>query len=66
MFPSHPATALAVLELPEALGLTTGEPIGGFLYDSYGFLFPFAVFSGALLIFVLVLLFFLSGLQSID
>ncbi|XP_062510443.1 MFS-type transporter SLC18B1-like [Corticium candelabrum] len=53
MFPSHPATALAVLELPEALGLTTGELIGGFLYGSYGFLFPFAVFGGALLIFIL-------------
>ncbi|XP_062510523.1 MFS-type transporter SLC18B1-like [Corticium candelabrum] len=65
MFPSHTATAWAVLELPEALGFMAGEPIGGFLYDSHGFLFPFVIFGGVLLIFIPVLLFFLSSIQSL-
>ncbi|XP_062520892.1 MFS-type transporter SLC18B1-like [Corticium candelabrum] len=58
MFSSRIATIWAVVALSLSLGYITGTPLGGFLYDSEGFFFPFVIIGSVLLLFVPLLLIF--------
>lgn len=43
MFPARTATVWSVFEVAAGLGTIAGPPLGGFLYDTHGFLIPFVV-----------------------
>uniref|UniRef100_A0ABM5G4Q5 MFS-type transporter SLC18B1 isoform X1 n=2 Tax=Pogona vitticeps TaxID=103695 RepID=A0ABM5G4Q5_9SAUR len=51
-FPNNIATVLGSLEIFTGLGLVLGPPIGGFLYQSFGYEVPFLVLGCAVLILV--------------
>ncbi|XP_052437138.1 MFS-type transporter SLC18B1 isoform X2 [Carassius gibelio] len=48
VFPEHIATVLGFMEIFTGLGLILGPPLGGWLYQSFGYEIPF-VFTGCLL-----------------
>ncbi|XP_051725099.1 MFS-type transporter SLC18B1 isoform X2 [Ctenopharyngodon idella] len=48
MFPDNIATVLGFMEIFTGLGLILGPPLGGWLYQSFGYKIPF-VFTGCLL-----------------
>ncbi|XP_062520796.1 MFS-type transporter SLC18B1-like [Corticium candelabrum] len=66
MFPSHVAVVWAVVEFALGLGFITSAPLGGWLYDTKGFFFPFVVIGGALLLFIPLLLVFRSDTHFIS
>ncbi|XP_069034807.1 MFS-type transporter SLC18B1 isoform X2 [Lepisosteus oculatus] len=51
-FPNNIATVLGSLEIFTGLGLVLGPPIGGFLYQSFGYKIPFIGVGGILLVMV--------------
>lgn len=51
-FPNNIATVLGSLEIFTGLGLVLGPPIGGFLYQSFGYEIPFMVLGCVVLIMV--------------
>ncbi|XP_051881079.1 MFS-type transporter SLC18B1 [Pristis pectinata] len=53
-FPNNVATVLGSLEIFTGLGLTLGPPIGGYLYESFGYQIPF-VLLGCVVLFMVPL-----------
>ncbi|XP_048346422.1 MFS-type transporter SLC18B1 isoform X2 [Sphaerodactylus townsendi] len=51
-FPKNVATVIGSLEIFTGLGLVLGPPIGGFLYQSFGYEIPFIVLGCVVLIMV--------------
>ncbi|XP_019393613.1 PREDICTED: MFS-type transporter SLC18B1 isoform X1 [Crocodylus porosus] len=51
-FPNNIATVLGSLEIFSGLGLVLGPPLGGFLYQSFGYEMPFIVLGCVVLILV--------------
>ncbi|XP_054836797.1 MFS-type transporter SLC18B1 isoform X2 [Eublepharis macularius] len=51
-FPNNIATVLGSLEIFTGLGLVLGPPIGGFLYQSFGYEIPFIVLGSVVIIMV--------------
>ncbi|XP_060095508.1 MFS-type transporter SLC18B1 isoform X1 [Heteronotia binoei] len=51
-FPNNIATVLGSLEIFTGLGLVLGPPLGGFLYQSFGYEIPFIVLGCVVLIMV--------------
>ncbi|XP_008527645.1 MFS-type transporter SLC18B1 isoform X2 [Equus przewalskii] len=51
-FPNHVATVMGSLEIFSGLGLVLGPPLGGFLYQSFGYEMPFIFLGCALLLMV--------------
>ncbi|XP_078503168.1 MFS-type transporter SLC18B1-like [Lissotriton helveticus] len=49
-FPNHIATVLGTLEIFTGLGLVLGPPIGGFLYQTFGYEVPFIAVGSVLLL----------------
>ncbi|XP_062502533.1 MFS-type transporter SLC18B1-like [Corticium candelabrum] len=52
MFPTRIATAWSVISLTLGLGFLTSSPLGGLLYDSEGFAFPYVVFGSILFLLI--------------
>ena len=50
MFPSRIATVWAIFEMSAGLGVTAGPPLGGLVYDTYGFLVPFLLVGTMILV----------------
>ncbi|XP_054578062.1 MFS-type transporter SLC18B1 isoform X2 [Eptesicus fuscus] len=51
-FPNHVATVLGSLEIFSGLGLVLGPPLGGFLYQSFGYEVPFILLGCIILLMV--------------
>uniref|UniRef100_A0A8C4RNC0 Solute carrier family 18 member B1 n=1 Tax=Erpetoichthys calabaricus TaxID=27687 RepID=A0A8C4RNC0_ERPCA len=51
-FPNNIATVLGILEIFTGLGLVLGPPLGGFLYQSFGYEIPFIVLGFVLILMV--------------
>ncbi|XP_027489832.1 MFS-type transporter SLC18B1 isoform X1 [Corapipo altera] len=51
-FPTNIATVLGSLEIFSGLGLVLGPPLGGFLYQSFGYEVPFITLGCIVLVFV--------------
>ncbi|XP_066470820.1 MFS-type transporter SLC18B1 isoform X2 [Tiliqua scincoides] len=64
-FPNNIATVLGSLEIFTGLGLVLGPPIGGFLYQNYGYEIPFIVLGCVVLVMVPLNIFFLPKYDSI-
>ncbi|XP_062502534.1 MFS-type transporter SLC18B1-like [Corticium candelabrum] len=60
MFPTRIATAWSVVSLTLGLGFLTSPPLGGLLYDSEGFAFPYVVFGSLLFLLIPFFLIFPS------
>ncbi|NWY63098.1 S18B1 protein, partial [Chionis minor] len=64
-FPNNIATVLGSLEIFTGLGLVLGPPIGGFLYQSFGYEVPFIALGCIVLILVPVNMYLLPKYDSI-
>ncbi|XP_070538711.1 MFS-type transporter SLC18B1-like [Ptychodera flava] len=64
-FPTGVATASGTVELFNGLGFIIGPPLGGALYDAAGYMLPFMVLGGIMLIFTVVN-YFLLPIQEKD
>ncbi|XP_077987629.1 MFS-type transporter SLC18B1-like [Glandiceps talaboti] len=64
-FPEGVATALGTVELFNGLGFIIGPPLGGALYDAAGYMLPFLVLGGIMVIFC-ILNYFLLPIQEKD
>ncbi|NWI58719.1 S18B1 protein, partial [Calyptomena viridis] len=64
-FPSSIATVLGSLEIFTGLGLVLGPPLGGFLYQSFGYEVPFIILGCIVLVFVPVNIYILPKYDSI-
>ncbi|XP_072355858.1 MFS-type transporter SLC18B1 isoform X2 [Scyliorhinus torazame] len=51
-FPNNVATIMGLLEIFSGLGLILGPPIGGFLYQSFGYEVPFFILGSIVLLMV--------------
>ena len=60
IFPTRIATAWSVLAFTLGLGFVTGSPLGGLLYDSEGFTFPFVVVGSVFFLLIPILIIFPS------
>ncbi|NXS08226.1 S18B1 protein, partial [Neodrepanis coruscans] len=65
-FPSNIATVLGSLEIFSGLGLVLGPPLGGFLYQSFGYEVPFITLGCLLLVFVPVNMCILPKYDSVS
>jgi MFS family permease len=52
LYPSHTGTVVGLLEVGSGLGFVAGPPLGGILYNYGGFILPFVVTGGCVLLFV--------------
>ncbi|XP_069829811.1 MFS-type transporter SLC18B1 [Dendropsophus ebraccatus] len=64
-FPNNIATAMGFLEIFTGLGLVLGPPVGGFLYQSFGYEIPFITLGGVVLLMVPLNIFILPKYDSI-
>ncbi|KAM4694615.1 MFS-type transporter SLC18B1 [Discoglossus pictus] len=64
-FPKNIATALGSLEIFSGLGLVLGPPIGGFLYQSFGYEIPFIAVGCIVLLMVPLNMFILPRYDSV-
>ncbi|XP_062981780.1 MFS-type transporter SLC18B1 [Elgaria multicarinata webbii] len=63
-FPNNIATVLGSLEIFTGLGLVLGPPIGGFLYQSFGYEVPFIVLGCVVLLLVPLNMYLLPNYDS--
>ncbi|KAM8790324.1 MFS-type transporter SLC18B1 isoform 4-T4 [Rhynchonycteris naso] len=63
-FPNNVATVLGSLEIFSGLGLVLGPPLGGFLYQSFGYEFPFIFLGCIILLMVPLNLYILPNFES--
>ncbi|XP_066229294.1 MFS-type transporter SLC18B1 isoform X3 [Saccopteryx leptura] len=63
-FPNNVATVLGSLEIFTGLGLVLGPPLGGFLYQSFGYEFPFIFLGCIILLMVPLNLYILPNFES--
>ncbi|XP_015266809.1 PREDICTED: MFS-type transporter SLC18B1 isoform X1 [Gekko japonicus] len=63
-FPNNIATVLGSLEIFTGLGLVLGPPIGGFLYQTFGYEVPFIALGCVVLIMVPLNIYILPGYDS--
>ncbi|KAG8444618.1 hypothetical protein GDO86_009688 [Hymenochirus boettgeri] len=64
-FPDNIATAMGCLEIFSGLGLVLGPPIGGLLYDSFGYEIPFIAVGGVVLLMVPLNMFILPKYDAV-
>ncbi|KAM6465752.1 MFS-type transporter SLC18B1 isoform 2-T2 [Liasis olivaceus] len=64
-FPQNIATAMGILEIFTGLGLVMGPPVGGFLYQSFGYEVPFIVLGSATLLMVPLNMYILPNYDSV-
>ncbi|XP_033091309.1 MFS-type transporter SLC18B1 isoform X3 [Trachypithecus francoisi] len=63
-FPNNVATVLGSLETFSGLGLILGPPVGGFLYQSFGYEVPFIVLGCIILLMVPLNMYILPNYES--
>ncbi|XP_029413994.1 MFS-type transporter SLC18B1 isoform X2 [Nannospalax galili] len=63
-FPNNVATVLGSLEVFSGLGLVLGPPLGGFLYQSFGYEVPFILLGCIVLLMVPLNLYLLPSYES--
>lgn len=63
-FPNNVATVMGILELFSGLGLVLGPPIGGFLYQSFGYEVPFIALGCVVLLMVPINICILPNYES--
>ncbi|XP_042301358.1 MFS-type transporter SLC18B1 isoform X2 [Sceloporus undulatus] len=63
-FPNNIATVLGSLEIFTGLGLVLGPPLGGFLYQSFGYEVPFIVLGSLVLLLVPLYMYILPKYDS--
>ncbi|XP_002747019.4 MFS-type transporter SLC18B1 isoform X3 [Callithrix jacchus] len=63
-FPNNVATVLGSLETFSGLGLILGPPVGGFLYQSFGYEVPFIVLGCVVLLMVPLNMYILPNYES--
>ncbi|XP_069462774.1 MFS-type transporter SLC18B1 isoform X2 [Ambystoma mexicanum] len=64
-FPNNIATVMGTLEIFTGLGLVLGPPIGGFLYQYYGYEVPFIAIGAIMLLMVPLNMYILPGYDSV-
>ncbi|XP_070595954.1 MFS-type transporter SLC18B1 isoform X1 [Erythrolamprus reginae] len=64
-FPQNVATVLGILEIFTGLGLVLGPPIGGFLYQSFGYEIPFIVLGSVMLLMLPLNMYILPNYNSV-
>ncbi|XP_007425995.1 MFS-type transporter SLC18B1 [Python bivittatus] len=64
-FPQNVATAMGILEIFTGLGLVMGPPIGGFLYQSFGYEVPFIALGSTTLLMVPLNMYILPNYDSV-
>lgn len=63
-FPNHVATVLGSLEVFSGLGLVLGPPLGGFLYQSFGYEVPFILLGCIILLMVPLTMYILPSYEE--
>ncbi|KAK1338035.1 hypothetical protein QTO34_001142 [Cnephaeus nilssonii] len=63
-FPNHVATVLGSLEIFSGLGLVLGPPLGGFLYQSFGYEVPFILLGCIILLMVPLTMYILPSYEE--
>ncbi|KAM3856663.1 MFS-type transporter SLC18B1 [Vipera latastei] len=64
-FPQNVATVMGTLEVFTGLGLVLGPPIGGFLYQSFGYEIPFIALGSVMLLMVPLNMFLIPNYSSV-
>uniref|UniRef100_A0A3Q3K6S2 Major facilitator superfamily (MFS) profile domain-containing protein n=1 Tax=Monopterus albus TaxID=43700 RepID=A0A3Q3K6S2_MONAL len=64
IFPDNVATVLGILELFTGLGLILGPPVGGWLYQSFGYEVPFFVLGCFVLVMVPFIIYVLPNIDA--
>ncbi|XP_028914267.1 MFS-type transporter SLC18B1 isoform X1 [Ornithorhynchus anatinus] len=64
-FPNNVATVLGGLEIFSGLGLVLGPPLGGFLYQSFGYEIPFIFLGCVVLLMVPLNMYILPNYESV-